>query len=166
MSGGLNIAPFRHLYIILPAKMSVFREKGKCLSWFCVQLASVLNYSASRVLDSNVIFDWPIKELLSKTWHLYAKWASLGKAERLDTDRSICELTIFLNAIFVNKMVWADHLQDRNIYKISRAKFRDSTVFLIFVNANGFLPIQYVIPWSINTWLDECFHYPTCQSVW
>ena len=67
VSGGLNIARFRHLYIIFPAKMSVFREKGKCLSGFCVQLALVLNSSASRVLDSNVIFDWPIKELLSNT---------------------------------------------------------------------------------------------------
>ena len=67
VSGGLNIARFRHLYIILTAKMSVFRKKGKCLSGFCVQLALVLNNIASRVLDSNVIFDWPIKELLSKT---------------------------------------------------------------------------------------------------
>ena len=66
MSGGLYIAPFRHLYIILPAKISVFREKGKCLSGFCVQLALVLNSSASRVLGSNVIFERPIKELLSK----------------------------------------------------------------------------------------------------
>ena len=66
MSGGLNIASFRHLYIILPPKMSVFIEKGRCVSGFCVQLALVLNISASRVLDSNAIFDWPIKELLSK----------------------------------------------------------------------------------------------------
>ena len=66
MSGGLNMARFRHLYIILPAKMSVFGEKGKCLSGFCVQLSLVLNSNASRVLNFNVIFDWPIKELLGK----------------------------------------------------------------------------------------------------